>query len=312
VAAVLCADHKLALVDEPEAFLHPPLARDLGEELAKNAHQNDGKIFIATHSAHFLMGAIESGVAVDIVRLTYDAHHATARILKSADLYPLMRDPLLRSTGMLSALFHSSAIVCEGDLDRAAYAELDRRLDEAGEAHCKDAIYLSAHGKDALHRIVGPLRKLGIPAVAIADLDMIQKGLFGELLKSCGMPDGVWQAKCGMAGRVAEACLRDKVSLKKVGLAGAPADIKAVLETLLHELSHWGLFLVPSGELECWLPGLKIQAKTKRGWLYKFFEKIGSDPELASYVRAGNDDVWLFLKSIAEWVNLPNRRGMPE
>lgn len=311
VSAVFCADHKLALVDEPEAFLHPPLARDLGLELAKNADEAKGQVFVATHSAHFLMGAIESGVSVDIVRLTYDGKIATARIIKANDLIPLMRDPLLRSTGMLSALFHSSAIVCEGDLDRSAYSELDRRLSEAGDTSSKDAVYLSAHGKDALHRIVGPLRRLGIPAVAVADLDMIQEGLFGELLKSCGIPDGVWQAKSSMAGRVAAACARDDVSLKQVGVKGAPQDVKPLLETLVAEVREWGLFLVPCGELERWLPELSISAKTKRGWLYTFFEKIGSDVRASSYVRPGTGDVWDFLRAIAAWVSSPSRKGMP-
>lgn len=310
VAAVLCSDHKLMLIDEPEAFLHPPLAGTLGKELAQIAEERAGNVLVSTHSEHFLMGAIESGADIDIVRLTYGGGLSTARVLRAIDLSVMMRDPLLRSTGMLSALFHSSAIICEGDLDRAAYSEVSRRLGDAGRPSCKDAVFLSAHGKDAVHRMVAPLRKLGIPAAAVVDLDMVQEGLFGELLKSCGLPDGVWQGKRDVAARVAEACRIDGVRLKDVGVGGCPNNVRDALSVLVEELQQWGLFLVPSGELEKWLQNLQLTANTKRGWLYKFFEKIGSDPSADEYVRPGSGDVWGFVEAIAQWTNNA-RHGMP-
>ncbi|WP_298855599.1 AAA family ATPase [uncultured Aquimonas sp.] len=311
IAASYCTDHRLVLIDEPEAFLHPPLARDLGRELAQSGARTSGSTLVATHSAHFLMGCVESGATVDIVRLTYDGSAGTARVLRAPDLSGLMRDPLLRSTGMLSALFHASAVVCEGNLDRAAYEEVNRRLEEAGAPACKDAVFLSAHGKDALHRIVNPLRKLGIPAVAVADLDMVQEGALGELLKACGMPDGVWQSKRDVASRVADICRREGVALKRVGVEGAPLQVRDALRVLVRELQEWGLFLVPVGELEHWLPDLEIASRTKRGWLYGLFDKLGGDPASDEYVRPTGGDVWAFLGGIATWVADQRRSGMP-
>ncbi|MBN8726239.1 MAG: ATP-binding protein [Xanthomonadales bacterium] len=311
IAASYCTDHRLVLIDEPEAFLHPPLARELGRELAQSGAQANGTTLVATHSAHFLMGCVESGAALDIVRLTYDGTVGTARVLRAPDLSDLMRDPLLRSTGMLSALFHASAVVCEGNLNRAAYEEINRRLEEAGIRACKDAIFLSAHGKDALHRIVSPLRKLGIPAAAIADLDIVQEGSLGELLKACGMPEGVWQSKRDVASRVAEACRRHGVTLKQVGVEGAPLEARDALRVLVRELRQWGLFLVPVGELEHWLPSLEITSRTKRGWLYGLFDMLGGDPASGSYVRPAQDDVWAFIGDLATWVADQARAGMP-
>ncbi len=311
IAASYCTDHRLILIDEPEAFLHPPLARELGRELAQTATTSSGAMLVATHSAHFLMGCVESGAAVDVVRLSYDGIQGAARVIRAPDLSVLMRDPLLRSTGMLSALFHASAVVCEGNLDRAAYEEINRRLEEADGLSCKDSVFLSAHGKDALHRIVGPLRGLGIPAVAVADLDMIQEGLLGELLKACGLPEGVWQSKRDVAARIAEACRRDAVQLKVVGVQGAPSDIRDALTVLVRELKEWGLFLVPVGELEKWLPSLNISSRTKRGWLYGLFEKLGSDPANSGYVRPIQSDVWEFVSQIGIWVSDRSRLGMP-
>lgn len=309
-AAVLCSDHKLMLIDEPEAFLHPPLASSLGKELAQIAANRESKVFISTHSEHFLMGAIESGAGIDIVRLTYNGEHGTARVLRAVDLSLMMRDPLLRSTGMLSALFHSAAIICEGDLDRAAYSEVSRRLEEVGREFCKDSVFLSAHGKDSIHRMIAPLRRLGIPAAAVVDLDMIQEGLLGELLKSCGLPEGVWQGKRDIAARVAESCRVAGVKLKDVGVMGAPGDVREALIILIEELRHWGLFLVPVGELERWLVQLNLVASTKRGWLFKFFEKAGNDPNDANYLRPADADIWEFVEAIARWIQNPVH-GLP-
>src|ERR1017187_8124922 len=116
------------------------------------------------------MGAIQSGAKINIVRLTYDHNVGTARLLPSADLMRMMRDPLLRSANVLSGLFYSSVVVCEADADRAFYHEVNERLlasdDSRGIPH---ALFLNANGKDTIPRIVGPMRALGIPCAEITD-----------------------------------------------------------------------------------------------------------------------------------------------
>ena len=102
---VYAGDPSLVIVDEPEAFLHPSLAHRLGTELAKAAVDTKKHVFAATHSAHFLMGAIQSGASVNIVLLTYRDGIATARLLDNDSLVPFMNDPLLRSVGVLDGLF---------------------------------------------------------------------------------------------------------------------------------------------------------------------------------------------------------------
>ena len=102
IAAVMSLPHKIILIDEPEAFLHPPLAKRLGGDLAALATERDASLFVATHSADFLMGCLESNPSVVIVRLTYENKIATSRYLPSTELRQLMLDPLLRSTGALS------------------------------------------------------------------------------------------------------------------------------------------------------------------------------------------------------------------
>jgi predicted ATPase len=99
VSELIAGDPKVVLIDEPEAFLHPSLAFKLGLEVSRAALKTDKRVFVSTHSPDFVMGCIQSGAPVNIIRLTYRGGNATARSLPSEELLLLMRNPLLRSTG---------------------------------------------------------------------------------------------------------------------------------------------------------------------------------------------------------------------
>ncbi|MCX7999263.1 MAG: AAA family ATPase, partial [Leptospiraceae bacterium] len=58
LAKVLSDEYDLILIDEPDAFLYPPLARKFGKLLTEYTSELDGNTFVATHSPEFLMGCI--------------------------------------------------------------------------------------------------------------------------------------------------------------------------------------------------------------------------------------------------------------
>lgn len=105
IAAAFSGDFRLTLIDEPEAFLHPPLARKLGKVFTQAATRRKANVFASTHSSDFLIGCVQAGDPVNVLRLTYQNGKATARLLGADALQMMMRDPLLRSTGILNALF---------------------------------------------------------------------------------------------------------------------------------------------------------------------------------------------------------------
>ena len=70
--AVVSGPHTILLIDEPDAFLHPPLSRRLGRNLAGLALERGGSLVVATHSADFVFGALEATGEATIVRVTYD------------------------------------------------------------------------------------------------------------------------------------------------------------------------------------------------------------------------------------------------
>lgn len=304
---------KVLIIDEPEAFLAPPLAHALGKELASAALEENKQVFVATHSANFLMGAISAGAPVNIIRLTYDGRVGQARALPASDLAALMNTPILRSANVLSALFYRGVVVGEGDSDRAFYQECNERLLAAGDARAAaDTLFLNANGKDVVPLIVEPLRRLGIPAATVVDLDVLNQpgDSWTRHLRACGIPLPDHQP-FGVRRNNANIALEtvDKDYKRRGGLSLLEGASKAAAEALLCELRRYGMFVVEQGEVEAWLDGLDI-SRNKQTWLRNIFDKMGSDPAQSDYVRPGSDDVWDFLGAIANWLANTSRLGM--
>ena len=322
LAAVLSQDYKIMLIDEPEAFLHPPLARRLGAELSTLARKHKAQVFASTHSPDFLMGCVSAGHAVSIVRLTYRNRKPTARELSSDKLREMMRNPLLRSTGVLGALFHEGAVVCESDSDRAFYQEINERLLAVNKGH-RACAFLNAQNKQTINRIIGPLREMGIPAAAIVDLDVLSKGDELSRLLDAAQVGASFKEAMKVAKDRFFACFVSKATnedgakkrMKLQGLKMLTAIEQRELKmTLLDPLAQHGIFVVPTGELESWLPQLtqkqNIGRADKARWLTRVFEHMGEDPEEPHYVRPESGDVWAFMEGVSSWIANPES-GLP-
>ena len=318
LAAVLSTDLKVILIDEPDAFLHPPLARRLGGILTTLASERDGNVLASTHDANFLMGCVQAGKPVNVVRLTYRDGTATARLLEAGRLRKMMRDPLFRSTRVLDALFHQGALVCEADADRAFYQEVNDRLLGANQGTVPDCIFLNAQNKQTVRRVVRPLRDMGVPAVAVVDLDIIRKSTnhdLRDLMEAAYVPDGLVKSYGQLRGEVEAAFSRKSLIPKRTGINSLDTAERETAEVLLRGLVEYGIFLTPVGELERWLSFLGIPSDTpeqKRDWLSSVFDRMGSDPDAAGYLTPSTDDVWAFVQQIAGWIANPLRKGMPE
>lgn len=328
LAGVLSRLYKIILIDEPETFLHPPMARLLGRELTKIASERkDVSLVMSTHSSDFLMGCLEyAPEKTTIVRLTYDltTKVATARKLSSNDLTKIMRNPLLRSTELLKALFHQAAIVVEGNSDRVVYDEINQRLRAFSDSRgIADALFLSTQeGISTVHEMVGILRRIGIPAVAIVDLDVFyeDKDLsnpnWKKLLGSCQIPsfkvDQLEPKRKYLIEQYRAIFSTDKEIRKNIKIAGlnvlSPSD-RLCGESFIKELSDYGLFLVPVGELESWLSYLGVK-RQKSDWINRLFEKVNQLEIEGNQLVPRDDDIWEFLDEIAVWINHPNRLGL--
>ena len=309
-AAVMSADYRIMLVDEPEAFLHPPLTRKLGKRLTQLASQRGANVLVSTHSPEFLMGCVQSRHPVNVVRLTWRQGVPSARLLSAARLDEMMKDPLLRSTGVLGALFHEGAIVCEADADRVFYSEINERLLAARAGGADGCLFLNAQNKQTIRRIVRPLREMGIPAVAITDLDILKgREDFRDLLRAAFVPQVFWEPWEEIRARIFQKMKGE--DWKMGGIYRAPRELRGMAEQLLLSCCEYGLFIVPTGELECWLPELEVGGHGPE-WLTAVFQKMGTDPRAEEFLRPTEGGVWRFMHGVAKWIADPRRKGMRE
>jgi hypothetical protein len=222
----------------------------------------------------------------------------------------LMREPLLRSTDVLSALFHIGAVVCEADADRCFYQEINTRLLTANDGGVRDSVFLNAQNKSTIRKIVGPLRRMGIAAAAVVDFDIFRKTDLRDLLIECGVPEPLRHSLTVLRGDVEAHFEMIGQKMKSGGMKLLSGGEAASCRSLIDQLAVYGIFVVPDGEIESWLTAFGITAK-KNEWLAEVFEKLGSDPASGSYVVPGIGDVWEFVRGIGAWVGRGARLGMP-
>jgi predicted ATP-dependent endonuclease of OLD family len=302
-------------LNEPEAFLHPSLSFKLGKEISHSAKNEFNRLFVSTHSSNFLMGCIQSGAPINIVRLTYSNDVGTARLLDKHKIEALLKDPLLRSTGVLNALFYKYVIVTEVDSDRAFYQEINERLLQfLPESAIDNCLIINAVGKDTIWKIVKPLREMGIPAVGIYDIDILKNegSNWTNALKSSFVPE-ISHQPLGQTRSLLKHKFEElgKDMKKDGGINALPDQEKEAANNLFNQLEECGIFSVRIGEVEHWLSNLNVNAH-KSIWISKIFDKMGSDPTTHDYIRPSDDDVWDFIKRISIWMRNEKRKGIPK
>ncbi|ESV61588.1 AAA domain protein [Mycobacteroides abscessus MAB_091912_2446] len=165
----------LSIVDEPEAFLHPPQAELLGFEIGKIARDNRSQVVLATHDKNLLQGIARSGAPVSIIHLQRAGDTTTAIRLGAEDIEDLWKDVTLRYGNALDSLFHRAVVITEGDRDshffRAAIDAVHEGIHPQPPAH--NLMFLSSYGKQNMAHIVERLRKLGVRVVTSPDLDIL-------------------------------------------------------------------------------------------------------------------------------------------
>jgi hypothetical protein len=298
--------HSVALVDEPEAFLHPPQAALLGRHLARQAHSGKRQLIMSTHSADIVRGVMLAGGSGDVVvaRLTRTGDVNTAAVVSESVVKSLWEDPQLRYSNVFEGLFSDAVIICEAESDCKYFAAV---LDAEAEAEEEvgggeeltrrpDLLFTASGGKDRLHVAASAMTAASVPVRAIADFDLLRdevavkrlvEALGAEYTASMAsrrnvvsaalaqetqtpnvlavrerlikvfddLPDGAFTTK--ERDRVTKVLKTNSGwgNAKEVGIPAVPrGQARAAAEKLLTELEGVGLFVVPVGEAEGFVP----------------------------------------------------------
>jgi len=182
------ANSDITLVDEPEAFLHPPQMRRLGETLAGEVN---GQLVIATHSSDILRGFLEGTRGnVRILRIRREAGVNVVMEAPPEAIRELWTKPELRYSNALEGVFHDQTIICEDDSDcRLINAVADHLASESSEIW-KDTAYVPTGGKGGVAKVASVLRQIGVPVKAVFDFDFLSdERLVKSVVESFG---GAW------------------------------------------------------------------------------------------------------------------------
>jgi ABC-type enterochelin transport system ATPase subunit len=255
VLSLLLSSHRVVLMDEPEAFLHPAQARDLGRWIADHSSQISGQVLLATHDSNFLSGVLEGESEVRILRLNRPTTTETYYNAISPDVTTeLAHEPLLSSQRVLESVFHRGVVVCEGGSDRSVYQAVASRILDHG-----DILFVDALGKDSIKKVTNVIGGAYTPNVAVTDIDILDDHHeFRYLLESLGEDVEFEDVEHILNKRreVEQTLESESISWEEVkddGIDAIPSPAQETCESIFEDAKEYGHFIVPVGELESWM-----------------------------------------------------------
>lgn len=307
---LLTGHQTVSLIDEPEAFLHPPQARFLAKLLALDAMSQGRTAFLGTHSSDIVHGTLEGPTATTVVRLVRKGAENRAAVLDNDAVRRLWSDPLLRYSNLLEGLFTDAVVVCESDADCKFFASIRDTLEDVGTGERRpDILFTSCGGKHRMHLGLEALRAASVPVVVVGDFDVLNEwATVSRLIVSAGgdpagfeadwktlnsaltsktrtpsvagMREAVMNAFKGVEQITSKALEPVKEALKiedgwgrvkNSGLAGVPKGGPfTAAKRLLEQLRDIGIHLIPVGEMEDFVPGVGGHGP---GWLADVLEQ---------------------------------------
>jgi energy-coupling factor transporter ATP-binding protein EcfA2 len=181
----VASERDITLIDEPEAFLHPPQMRRLGETLSSEV---TGQLLVATHSSDILRGFLEGTKGkVRILRIQREGNINTVHEAVSETIKELWEKPELRYSNALEGVFHEQTILCEDDSDCRLIKSIADHINISSVTPFKDTAYVPTGGKHGIPKVASVLKKIGVPIKAIFDIDFLsERSLVNQTVTAFG------------------------------------------------------------------------------------------------------------------------------
>lgn len=255
---LMMPNYSMFLLDEPEAFLHPPQARTLGNVMPELLR--DKQCFISTHSIDLIKGILSAARnRVKIVRITRDGDVNHIKVLDQSNIDIIWDDPIMRHSNILDSLFYEHTVLCESDSDCQLYSLiLDYIKDQAGER--SDTLFIHCGGKGRMHLIIEELKVLGVDYRVIPDIDVFNdRNLIRLIVEASGSEWSVFEKDYNILASAMNQpggtktpvefleAIREKVvergftSISKTEAKRISRDVKELLENQWDTLKHQGI-----------------------------------------------------------------------
>lgn len=315
----IVSDLDITLIDEPEAFLHPPQMRRLGETLAS---EMQGQLFVATHSSDILRGFLEGTKGnLRILRISRQDNINVVMEASGETIKGLWEKPELRYSNALEGIFHEQTIICEDDSDCRLINSVADHLAVNSQDQWLDTAYVPTGGKHGVAKVADILRNVGVPVKAVFDIDFLsEEQLVKKTTQSFG---GDWNEISVLWKRV-DSAVREGVTaksipeikediikiinnsnedslpkgnivealkqgkpwnvVKKYGERGIPrGEAQANYKQLKNKLEEIGIYLVPVGEIENFCPDIGSHGPK---FVTKLLSSVTMDDERLAELRS--------------------------
>jgi hypothetical protein len=260
--ALLLGKQQIMLFDEPEAFLHPPQATALGQWIGRQTSHLDKQVFLSTHDRNVLLGLLESGGDITLLRLTREGNVNHLYELDKDQAHAAWEKPVMRYSNILQGLFHRQVVICEADADCRFYsAVLDVLSGESDQRICShETLFVPSGGLKGMSSLAELLCSLHIKTYLIVDCDALtSKHQIKSMVTAIGHE---WTTELDEQYKPFLDWLNDhsdgftteqKKGLVKSNGLEAPARGKAgnAIHALATSLEEMGILVVPAGEMEC-------------------------------------------------------------
>jgi len=206
--------HFLLLVEEPEAFLHPGLQRQMGDTLHSISARD--QVIAASHSP-FVVAPDRLASIVFVRRPGTGGSRGSGFTFPDTSVLPAEDDKrllkLLSLSNSSEFLFSDFVLVAEGISDRALLGASMSRLRKEGAISSGLGCVLDVDGKDALVPTQKVLLALGFRSKAVADADFIWNGAtrvlasdpgfirFHQEFQQAAANAGIWDAENSTVSR---------------------------------------------------------------------------------------------------------------
>lgn len=281
------------LIDEPESFLHPPQARIMGQIIGNTLSGQQQAFISTHSEDIIKGLLEVCPERIKIVRITREDDTNHFSILNNSEFNHVWNDPLLKYSNIMASLFHKTVVLCESDSDCKLYSIIESHIKQkegkysetlfihCGGKHRMSKIVSALRSLDINVKLIADIDVLndqevfkGIVESFGIDFGSIQSE-YNNIVSNLHSPkEKINRNLAKMAinqilDNSANAYLsskeikniREEISttskwdnLKSAGTTALPAgNATASYKTIDQLLKNSGIYIVPVGELECFV-----------------------------------------------------------
>ena len=281
------------LIDEPESFLHPPQARIMGQIIGETLSDQQQAFISTHSEDVIKGLLETCPERLKIIRITREGNTNHFSVLNNDKFSEVWNDPLLKHSNIMSSLFHKTVVLCESDADCQMYSIIENHIkqkhgkySEALFIHCgwkqrMARVITALRALDVDVKLIpdidvlndeevlkGIINAYGIEWDAIkSDYKILVSNLHStkEKINRSTAKTAIQQILDGKTDRNLSSeeikQIQESVktiskwdNIKKMGIPAIPAgDATAAFGRLNTVLKAAGIYLVPVGELECFI-----------------------------------------------------------